>query len=107
VSARRFLLLVLGMGLATWLPRWLPLLVLSRRPLPRWLAEWLDLLPAAILAALVAPALFAPGDGRQLDLARPEFLAAVPTLAVALRTRSLAVTVVAGMALYWLLGKLL
>ncbi|MBI5016090.1 MAG: AzlD domain-containing protein [Deltaproteobacteria bacterium] len=107
MSTGRYLLLVAGMGLVTFLPRWLPLLVLSRRPLPRWLAEWLDLLPAAILAALVVPALVAPGATRELDLGRSEFLAAVPTLVVALRTRSLAATVILGMALYWLAERLL
>lgn len=105
MSATRFLLLVAGMALVTYLPRWLPLALLSRRRLPVWLGQWLDLLPAAILAALVAPALFAAG-GRHLDLGRPEALAALPTLLVALTTRSLAGTVVAGMALYWLVQRL-
>ncbi|MFP4030334.1 MAG: AzlD domain-containing protein [Desulfococcaceae bacterium] len=100
-----FLLLVGGMGLATYLPRWAPLLFLSERKLPDWLVEWLDLIPAAILSALVAPALVVSGDPRQLDWLRPELAAAVPTFWFARKTRSLAGAVVLGMALFWLLER--
>jgi len=99
-----YLLLVVGMGLATYLPRMIPLTLLSRRTLPRWLIDWLDLVPVAILSALLAPGLFTSGTPRALDLSKPDFLAAVPTLLFALKTRSLAGTVLVGMGLYWLLG---
>lgn len=102
-----FLLLLAGMGLVTYLPRWLPLLSLSRRDLPGWLREWLDLLPTAILSALLAPALLTAGAPRHLDATRPEMLVAVPTLLFAWKTRSLAATVVVGMGLYWLAGRFL
>jgi len=101
---RSYLLTVAGMALATYLPRALPLLILSRRPLPAWLRDWLDLVPAALLAALLAPVLLAGGEPRTLDLLRPELFAAMPTLAVALVTRSLAWSVLAGMASFWLIG---
>ena len=101
-----FLLMVTGMGLATYLPRLAPLLFLSERKLPDWLMEWLDLIPAAILGALVGPALVVVGDPRHLDFLRPEVAAAIPTLWFAHRTRSLAGTVVLGMALFWLLERL-
>jgi branched-subunit amino acid transport protein len=101
---RSYLLTVAGMALATYLPRAIPLLVLSRRPLPPWLRDWLDLVPAALLAALLAPVLLAGSEPRTLDLLRPELFAAVPTLAVALATRSLAWSVLAGMLSFWLTG---
>ncbi|MFZ5573047.1 MAG: AzlD domain-containing protein [Thermodesulfobacteriota bacterium] len=97
---------VLGMGLVTFLPRWIPLFFLSNRRLPDWLVEWLDLIPAAILSALLIPGLITAGDPRRLDLWRPELFVAVPTFLFALRTKSLGGTVVAGMLLYWLAGKL-
>ena len=99
-----YLLLVIGMGLVTYLPRLVPLALLSRRELPRWLTDWLDLVPVAILSALVAPILFTSGNPRVLDLSRPDLLVALPTLLFALKTRSLAGTVVVGMTLYWLAG---
>ena len=96
-----FLLLMLSMGAVTYLPRMLPLVALSRRRLPAWFTEWLELIPAAILSALLAPTLFAAAGPRAFCLGKPELLAAVPTLLFALRTRSLAGTVIVGMLCYW------
>ena len=102
-----YLLLIIGMGLVTYLPRWVPLFFLSRRELPAWFVEWLDLIPAAILSALLLPELVTTGVPRHMDLWQPELLVAVPTFIFALRTKSLGGTVVVGMALYWLTGKVM
>lgn len=51
---------ILLMALVTYLPRVLPALFLSRVRLPRLLERWLASIPVAVLAALLAPALFAP-----------------------------------------------
>ena len=97
-----YLLLLIGMGLVTYLPRMLPLVVLAQRRLPQSLVDWLGLIPAAILAALVAPGLFVNAETQSFSLTRLELLIAVPTLAFALKTRSLGGTVFVGMALFWL-----
>jgi branched-subunit amino acid transport protein len=107
MSIRDYIVLVLCMGAVTYLPRMLPLVALSRRSLPAWFSEWLELIPAAILSALLAPTLFAGVEPRGLCLGKPELLAAVPTLLFALRTRSLAGTVIVGMLCYWGLKLLL
>ena len=101
MNARDYIILVLCMGAVTYLPRMLPLVVLSRRRLPAWFTEWLELIPPAILSALLAPTLFASAEPRLLQLGKPELLAAVPTLLFALKTRSLAGTVIVGMISYW------
>jgi branched-subunit amino acid transport protein len=101
MNNRDFLLLMLAMGAVTYLPRMLPLVVLSRRTLPGWLAEWLELVPAAILSALLAPTLLAHADPRVFTLGKVELLAALPTLLVACKTKSLAGTVIVGMLCYW------
>jgi branched-subunit amino acid transport protein len=97
-----YLWLILGMGIVTYLPRVLPLLVLAQRNLPQGLLDWLGLIPVAILAALLAPGLLVSGAERSLDFAKPELFAAIPTLLFALRTRSLGGSVLLGMALFWL-----
>ena len=104
MNSRDFLLLMLAMGAVTYLPRMLPLVVLSRRALPNWFAEWLELIPVAILSALIAPTLFAHSDPRLFTLGKAELLAALPTLLCAVKTRSLAGTVIVGMLCYWGLG---
>ena len=104
MSDRDFLLLMLAMGAVTYLPRMIPLVILSQRKLPVWFAEWLELIPPAILSALIAPTLFAHSAPRLFTLSKIELLAAVPTLLCAYKTRSLAGTVIVGMVCYWGLG---
>jgi branched-subunit amino acid transport protein len=101
MNNRDYILLLLCMGAVTYLPRMVPLVVLSRRKLPAWFAEWLELIPAAILSALVAPTLFAQSEPRMLVLGKAELAVAVPTLLFALKTRSLAGSVLIGMFCYW------
>lgn len=101
-----YLALMAGMGLVTFLPRWIPILFLARRRPPEILVEWLDLIPAAILSALLAPALFTDGTPRQIDFTTPELLVAVPTFLVAIKTKSLGGTVLAGMVLHWMADRL-
>ena len=100
-----YLILVLGMGLVTFLPRWIPLFFLARRNLPELFIEWLDLIPAAIISALLLPALVTAGEPRHIALFQPELLVAVPTFVFAWKTKSLGGTVVVGMMLFWLIGK--
>ena len=102
-----YLVIVAGMGLVTYFPRWLPLALLSNRRLPGVVEVWLDLVPAAILSALLVPALITGGEPARLDFMRIEFLAAIPTFIVAIVTRSMGGTVVLGMLLFWLLNRLL
>lgn len=95
------LLLFLLMGFVTYTPRWLPLFVFSQRRLPQWFLEWLDLIPVAILSALVFPELFLAGNAKTFSLFNLKSLAALPTLLFACWTRSLGGTVIVGMLLYW------
>jgi len=98
--------IIIGMGIVTYIPRWLPLFFLSRRRLPPWLVLWLDFIPAAILSALILPAILTAGTPRQFEWNRLDLWVAIPTLIFALRTRSLAGTVIIGMGLYCLLSSL-
>ncbi|MFP4477398.1 MAG: AzlD domain-containing protein [Desulfatibacillaceae bacterium] len=97
-----YLLIVLGMGLVTYIPRLLPLLFFSRRDVPDWFADWLEFVPPAILSALLIPSLVAADTG--IDFTRRELWVALPTFAVSWFTKSLGGTVLAGMAFYWLSG---
>jgi len=105
--APEYLLLVFGMGLVTYVPRWLPLFFLAKRDLPKWFVEWLDLIPAAILSALLLPELVTRGDPRIFVPWQPQLLVAIPTFIFALKTKSLGGTVVVGMILFWLAGQVM
>ena len=100
---KEYCYIVLGMGLVTFLPRLLPVYFLSGRTLPGWFVEWLDLIPAAVLSALLLPELATTGTPRLFIPYKLEMIVAVPTLLFAIKTKSLGGTVVTGMGLYWLL----
>ena len=107
MSFMDYLFLFGGMGLVTYLPRAFPLLYFSHRKMPQWLIEWLSLIPVAILSALLAPLLFADAATRTFAFGKLELLVAIPTLLFSLKTRSLGGTVLVGMMLYWLGGRVL
>lgn len=95
-------LVFLGMGLVTYLPRWLPVFFLARQPMPQWFVEWLDLIPAAILSALIFGDLFISPEPTRFVPLHAKSVVAIPTFLFALKTKSLGGTVVLGMFLFWL-----
>ena len=103
--SKAYLAVILGMGLVTFLPRWLPLIYLTKRSLPSWLVEWLDFIPAAILSAILLPALVSDSATRSIDLGQPEFVVAIPTFVFAILTKSLGGTVIIGMVFFGLAEK--
>ena len=107
MTTTEFLFLILGMGIVTFVPRWIPLQYLSNRDLPEWFTQWLDLLPVAILSSLILPALVTTGVPRHLDFLQPGLWVALPTFLFALKTKSLGGTVLVGMLLFWFAEKIL
>ena len=91
-------IIILGMAAVTYLPRLLPVWALSSRELPPVVIRWLSFVPAAILSALLAPALLVQDGGIALNMNNLPLLAAVPTFLVAWRTKSFFGTVAVGMA---------
>jgi branched-subunit amino acid transport protein len=90
-------LTLIGMNLVTYIPRLLPVWALASKSLPKVIVDWLRYVPVAVLAAMLLPSLLVH-EG-QIDL-RPSnmFLwAAIPTLVVAWKRRSLFGSVVVGM----------
>lgn len=94
------------MGLVTYIPRYLPLFFLTQRNLPRWFIEWLDMIPVAILSALVFSEIFLSGSPRHLDMLQIKSLVAIPTFLIAIKTKSLGGTVISGMILFWLMERI-
>ncbi|MCH5277869.1 MAG: AzlD domain-containing protein [Desulfovibrionaceae bacterium] len=101
-----FALCTFGMILGTALPRVLPMTLLADRPMPPGVRRWLSFVPAAILSALVAPDIFLHDGALFLSMDNMFLLAALPTILVAWKTRSLFATLAAGMILV-ALGRLL
>lgn len=93
------LIIIGGMMLVTYGPRLLPIAALSSRSLPPWLVKWLQLIPAAVLAALLLPALLVSDESLNLSANNVYLWAALPTFAVAKLTGSFVGAIIVGMGL--------
>jgi branched-subunit amino acid transport protein len=93
------LLTIFGMALVTYIPRLVPVSLLSSRSLPPLVIAWLRYIPVAVLSAMLLPSLVV--QNHQLDLSAGNFFlwAALPALLVAWKTRSLFAPVLVGMLL--------
>lgn len=105
------LLLIFGMALVTYVSRVLPLFLLSSRDLNPLFLRWLEMVPPAVLAALLAPELFlrsAAEGGKELFITPGNvfLLASIPTFAVGWFTRNFFVTIAVGMGLVALMRYL-
>lgn len=90
------LLLILGMAVAVYAPKALPLIVVSEELTTRR-RRWLQYVAPAVLGALVAPTIIAPST----QLATPGWdqSAYVVAFAVVLRTRRMVPSLAAGLAM--------
>lgn len=93
------LLIFLGMAAVTYLTRYMMIAALGRE-MPSLVQRWLRYVPAAVLAALVAPAALAPQG--HLQLGTNAWATAIGLL-VAWRTRNVLWTILSGMLVFWLL----
>jgi branched-subunit amino acid transport protein len=74
--------------------------------MPDWLRRALRFVPAAVLAALVFPALTYPNGALDLSLDNVRLLAGIGGALVAWKTRNVLWTIAVGMALLWFLQAL-
>ncbi len=99
-------ILLLAMGAVTFGLRLSFLGLLGERELPLWLRQALQLVPVAVLPALVAPELIYQ-DHHYLSVLNVRVLAAAIAALVAWRTRNVALTLALGMGAFWVLEALL
>ena len=110
-------LTIVGMAVVTYVPRLLPLLILTRKgaaradaeraesPMSPLIEAWLRYVPVAVLAAMLLPSLLVAEGRANLAWDNLALWAALPTLGVAWKTRSLFAAVLTGMAIV-ALGRL-
>jgi branched-subunit amino acid transport protein len=96
-------LLIAGMALVTFATRYTMIALLGRVSVPDSLLRALRYVPAAVLTALIAPALVMPaGETLALTWHNANLVAGLAAILVAWRTRHLLFTLVAGMGTFWL-----
>lgn len=101
------ILLIIGMAVVTFLPRFLPLLLLSKKEVSPSLSRWMSFIPVSIFAALVASDIFFwEGVINVNPVHNIKLLPSIITLLIALKTKSLLwsmTTGVASLTVLWLI----
>lgn len=103
MTATAIWLTIAGVGLGSWLLRLSFIALWQRLRVPPLVDRALEYVPAAVLAALVVPALLRPEGVIDLTVDNLRLLAGVLAAAVAWFSRSVLATLVTGMGALWLL----
>jgi len=90
------LLVILGCAAVTWVPRVVPFMVIRKFALPKVVEKWLSFIPVCIFTALIVDSVIAEDESAWLAVELTVLAAMVPTLAAALWTKSLSITVIVG-----------
>ncbi len=88
--------MIVGVALVSMAPRLLPVAFFSRFKMPPWLENWLSFVAPAVLGALTAVSILAPSGAIDLCAGNLYLWASLPTLAVGLKSKSIFLTLIAG-----------
>lgn len=107
MSSDTILLAIIAIGIGTFVLRVSFIELAGRIPLPVRVSRALRFLPAAVLSAIILPLVLKLPDGT-LDLSptNPKIIAALVATLIAWRTKNAVITILGGMALFWLLNWL-
>lgn len=94
-------------GLLTYAIRLSFIALLEKITVPDWFQRALRFVPAAVLSAIIVPGLVDRGGVMDFSLRNPQIWSGIIAIAVAWRTRSVLLTIAAGMAALLLLQLLL
>ena len=99
--------IILGMAVVTFVPRFLPMALLTKWRLPEKMKQGLDSMPTAILSAIVFPLLFFDNTSGSFMIQPQILLSAIPVFVFSWKVRSVWGAVLLGMGVYWGLGFIL
>ncbi|MGW9100426.1 AzlD domain-containing protein [Priestia megaterium] len=99
-------LIILGCTIVTLIPRVLPFIFVRNVSLPEPVLKWLSFIPVCILTALVVENLYTVKN-YHLTINWKVLIVLVPTILIAVRTKSLSLTVIGGVFLMALVRLLL
>jgi branched-subunit amino acid transport protein len=98
---------MLAAGLLTFATRLSFIVMLDKLTVPDWFRRSLRFVPAAVLSAIILPGLVLRNDVLDISWRNPQLLAGLLAILVAWRTRNTLLTILVGMAAFFLLEALL
>ncbi|WP_108652533.1 AzlD domain-containing protein [Dongshaea marina] len=101
MSQSQIWIILLAGSLGTFAFRYSFLWLADRYQMPQTLRSLLKYVPAAVLAALVTPAVMTPAINSS-NWHDPRLIAGIVALAIAWRTRNTLLTLIGGMLMMWL-----
>lgn len=96
-----WLVMIFG-GLLTYLTRLSFIYLFSHTSLPAWLRSGLRYVPPAVLSAIIFPEIFLQNGRLAISFENTRLLAGIAAALVAWRTRNALLTIIAGMAVLFL-----
>ncbi len=95
-------LLIMGMMLVTFLPRYVPMLIVGRITLPERLFRALRYVPVAVLTAIVVPEALVRDGSIEIGLNNAYLYASIASIFIAWRFKNLLLTITGGMAFFFI-----
>lgn len=102
------MIIILG-GIAAFLPRYIPLRIFTNRDLPEWFNEWMKYVPVCLFTSLVVKGIFVTSEGYKfVPFGHPaQIIAAIFVIGIAYFTRSMAMSVITGLVVVFLVSLIL
>ncbi len=100
---QKIFLIIIGMAVVTYIPRMLPLVVLSKVDIPPLITRWLKYVPVAVLSALLFPSILMSNEKIAIGFENKAMLAAIPCILIAYKTKNLFLTVSVGIGVMFLI----
>lgn len=106
-NMQHFWLVILSFCVAL-APRFLPLLFFRKRKIPKWFNHWMEFIPISLFTSLVVKDIFIT-KAYTFSAAshQPEIIASIFVILISYWTRSMALSVVAGLAAVFTLAFIL
>jgi len=96
-------LLILGMALLTFIPRYIPFALAGRITIPPWLSKALHFVPTAVLTCIIVKATLVHDEELHIAFENHYLIAAIIAFITSLVSRNLLLTVIIGLVCFGVL----
>lgn len=94
--------LIMGMMLVTFLPRYIPMLIVGRITLPERLFRALRYVPVAVLTAIIVPEALVRDGSLEFGLSNAYLYASIASVFIAWRFKNLLLTIGGGLIFFFI-----
>ncbi len=97
---KHIVLVIIGMFAVTFIPRILPTLLFSKYEMPKWLRRVIKYVPISVFSYLIMTDVLFVDQKMTIGFANTKFLPALATLIVAIKSKSIGITILVGVLGY-------